>query len=195
MQDRGLGWPDRSTSELRTTKLVGVRTEGADDTRALAEVVAGALRPGDVISLSGDLGAGKTCFVQGAAAGLGVDRRVTSPTFNIVRSYPARCDGQEIDLVHVDVYRLDRLQDVVELGEETVLGPDQITFIEWGDAVRSLLPSERLEVELHHADEQSPGVHDQRRIELRGHGTWAGRLDELAGELAHWLAAGEDGGA
>lgn len=141
------------------------------------------MRPGDVVSLSGDLGAGKTCFVQGAAAGLGVDRRVTSPTFNIVRSYPARCDGRDIDLVHVDVYRLDRLQDVVELGEETVLGPDQITFVEWGDAVRTLLPSDRLEVELHHG-----GGEDERRIDLLGTGMWAPRLDELASELSRWLA-------
>lgn len=174
----------RPTAELRTTRLLGLRTNGPDDTRALAAAVAEALRPGDVVSLSGDLGAGKTCFVQGAAAKLGVERRVTSPTFNIVRSYPAAIDDTPIDLVHVDVYRLDRLQDVVELGEEAVLGPDQITFIEWGDAVGALLPSDRLEIELHlGADEGS------RRIDLRGSGTWARRVDDLAGDLSRWLDA------
>lgn len=175
------GW-DRQTSELRTTRLLGLRTRGADDTRSLASAVATALRPGDVVSLSGDLGAGKTCFVQGAAGALGVDRRVTSPTFNIVRSYPASVDGRSIELVHVDVYRLDRLQDVVELGEDTVLGPDQVTFVEWGDAVRALLPSDRLEIELHLASDP-----EERRIDLRGTGTWAGRVDDLAGDLSRWF--------
>lgn len=181
------GW-DRPTSELRTTRLLGLRTRGPDETRSLASTVAGVLRPGDVVSLSGDLGAGKTCFVQGAAARLGVDRRVTSPTFNIVRSYPATLNGRVIDLVHVDVYRLDRLQDVVELGEEAVLGPDQVTFVEWGDAVRALLPSERLEIELHHGADD-----DERRIEMRGTGTWARRVDDLSGDLARWLDDGSSG--
>lgn len=178
------GW-DRPTAELRTTRLLGLRTRGPDDTRELAETIARVLEPGDVVSLSGDLGAGKTCFVQGAARALGVDRRVTSPTFNIVRSYPAQLSGRQLDLVHVDVYRLDRLQDVVELGEEAVLGPDQVTFVEWGDAVRALLPSDRLEVELHLEE----GA-DERRIELRGSGTWARRVDHLAGDLTRWLDAG-----
>lgn len=175
------GW-DRKTSELRTTRLLGLRTRGPDDTRALASTVAAVLRPGDVVSLSGDLGAGKTCFVQGAARALEVERRVTSPTFNIVRSYPAAIDGRRIDLVHVDVYRLDRLQDVVELGEDVVLGADQVTFVEWGDAVRALLPSDRLDVELHHASDP-----EERRIELRGSGTWAGRVDDLTGDLSRWV--------
>lgn len=181
------GW-NRPTAELRTTRLLGLRTRGADDTRELAATVAGVFRPGDVVSLSGDLGAGKTCFAQGAAGALGVERRVTSPTFNIVRSYPAEINGRAVDLVHVDVYRLDRLQDVVELGEEAVLGPDQVTLIEWGDAVRALLPSDRLEIELHLAEDV-----DERRIEMRGSGTWAGRVDELAGDLTRWLDASEVG--
>lgn len=180
------GW-NRPTAELRTTRLLGLRTRGPDETRALGATVASALRPGDVVSLSGDLGAGKTCMVQGAARAMQVDRRVTSPTFNIVRSYPASVDGREIQLVHVDVYRLDRLQDVVELGEEAVLGPDQVTFVEWGDAVGALLPSDRLEIELHHGEDA-----DERRIELRGRGTWSERLDDLAGELQRWFDGDED---
>ena len=103
------------------------------------------LEVGDVVALSGELGAGKTCFVQGAAAGLGVEARVTSPTFVLVREYLGR-----VPMVHTDVYRLDRLVDVRDLGED-VMSPEVVTFVEWADAVAPLLPDDRLEVEIVHA--------------------------------------------
>lgn len=157
-----------------------LRTTGPDDTRALAAAAADVLAPGDVVCLSGELGAGKTCFVQGAAAGLGVDRRVTSPTFTLVRDYVGR-----VPVVHVDVYRLDRLQDVVELGEDAVMRPDQVTFVEWGDAVAALLPPDRLEVEIVSGVDEA-----ERTIVLRGYGRWAGRMDRLAERLARWRDEG-----
>jgi tRNA threonylcarbamoyladenosine biosynthesis protein TsaE len=125
-----------------------VRSAGPNATRAIARVVAGHLVPGDVVALAGELGAGKTCFVQGAADGLGVAAPVTSPTFVLVRQYTGR-----VPVVHCDVYRLDRLGDVLELGDE-VLAPDVVTFVEWGDAIAALLPPDRLEVELrlHHGE-------------------------------------------
>ncbi|MFN2557837.1 MAG: tRNA (adenosine(37)-N6)-threonylcarbamoyltransferase complex ATPase subunit type 1 TsaE [Nitriliruptorales bacterium] len=160
-----------------------LRTASPDDTHALAAAIAGLLRPGDVVSLSGELGAGKTYFVQGVAAGLGVRRRVTSPTFTLVRRYES-----DLDLVHVDVYRLDRLQEVIELGEETLLGPDEVTFIEWGDTVEALLPPDRLEVVL------LLGAHEnERRLIMRGHGNWAARIRMLVPLLAPWLEQGEAG--
>jgi tRNA threonylcarbamoyladenosine biosynthesis protein TsaE len=88
-----------------------------------------------VVVLAGDLGAGKTCLVQGAAAARGVTGRVTSPTFVIVRSY----DG-DVRIVHVDVYRLHRLGELDDLGAEEVFSDEAITFIEWGDAVAGDLP-------------------------------------------------------
>jgi tRNA threonylcarbamoyladenosine biosynthesis protein TsaE len=121
-------------------------TSGPADTREVAAALAPLLLAGDVVALSGDLGAGKTCFVQGAVRGLGVEGRVTSPTFVLVRQYDGR-----LPIVHCDVYRLDRLQDVHELGDE-VLAPEVVTFLEWADAVRPLLPDDRLEVELHIPD-------------------------------------------
>ncbi|MCC5950224.1 MAG: tRNA (adenosine(37)-N6)-threonylcarbamoyltransferase complex ATPase subunit type 1 TsaE [Nitriliruptoraceae bacterium] len=117
-------------------------TDGPEATRALAAEVAVLLEAGDVVALAGDLGAGKTCFVQGAAVGLGIEARVTSPTFVLVREYVGR-----VPVIHTDVYRLDRLADVADLGDD-VLGPDVVTFIEWADAVRPLLPDDRLEVEV-----------------------------------------------
>ncbi|MBW3577357.1 MAG: tRNA (adenosine(37)-N6)-threonylcarbamoyltransferase complex ATPase subunit type 1 TsaE [Actinobacteria bacterium] len=160
-----------------------LRTHGADDTRALAATIAEALRPGDVVSLSGELGAGKTCFVQGAASALGVTGRVTSPTFTLVRPYQARLPGDDVavELVHVDVYRLDRLQEVVELGEDVILGDEQITFVEWGDVVDALLGTDRLEVELALGD-----ADDERIVRVRGHGRWADRVADVAPRLQRW---------
>jgi tRNA threonylcarbamoyladenosine biosynthesis protein TsaE len=119
-----------------------LRTTDPDATRAVATVLARYLEAGDVVALTGELGAGKTCFVQGAASGLGVEAPVTSPTFVLVRSYQGR-----LPMVHCDVYRLDRLGDVLELGDE-VLAPDVVTFVEWGDAIATLLPPDHIEVEL-----------------------------------------------
>lgn len=148
------------------------RTRSPDETRDLAAAVAELLRPGDVVAFTGELGAGKTCFVQGAARELGVEGRVTSPTFMLMRSYPG-----EIDVIHVDVYRLDNLAEIRDLGEE-VFGPDAVTFLEWGDAVEALLPDDHLEVEIVLGDEL-----DDRVVAFCGHGAWADRLPELEAHL------------
>ncbi len=151
-----------------------VRTDGPDGTRQVAMHVAGVVEPGDVIALSGELGAGKTCFVQGVARGLDVDGPVTSPTFTLLKSYVGR-----VPIVHVDVYRLDTLQDVLDLGDE-VMSPDAVTCIEWGDAVGGLLPDDRLEVEIR---VDLRGDHDARILDLEGHGSWAARLGGLRATL------------
>jgi len=125
------------------------------------------LRPGDVVALAGELGAGKTCFVQGAAAALGVSERVTSPTFVIVRSYP----GRAARIVHADAYRLHSLAELEDLGTDDVFAPDAITFVEWGDAVAGALPAERLDVQIVRGDD------DARTISLRARGArWEGRI-------------------
>lgn len=152
-----------------------LRTHGPDQTRALGAAVAGVARPGDVVALTGELGAGKTCFVQGAAAALGVADRVTSPTFVLVRMYAGR-----LPVVHCDVYRLDQLQDVLDLGDE-VMAPDALTFIEWGDAVAALLPEDHLEVELRlgmDAADASDGP-AAREVRVAAHGAWELRLPDL----------------
>ncbi|MFP4634547.1 MAG: tRNA (adenosine(37)-N6)-threonylcarbamoyltransferase complex ATPase subunit type 1 TsaE [Nitriliruptoraceae bacterium] len=146
-----------------------------DQTRAIAAALAPVLRAGDVVALSGELGAGKTCFVQGAARGLGIEQRVTSPTFVLVKLYAGR-----LPLVHCDVYRLETLLDVQQLGDE-VLAPDAVTCIEWGDAVAALLPDDHLEVELTHTEDGA------RQVSVTGHGPgWDVRCEELAAALAPW---------
>jgi tRNA threonylcarbamoyladenosine biosynthesis protein TsaE len=151
-------------------------TRGPDDTRAVGEAIAPVLLPGDVVSLSGDLGAGKTAFVQGAARGLGVEDRVTSPTFVIVREYEGR-----VPVLHIDVYRLSRVAELMDLGYEEYLDPSSVVFIEWGPAVESVLPRDWLHVEILGADR------DEREIRLHGHGPeWARRFEDLSGRVAQW---------
>lgn len=155
-------------------------TEDPAGTRAVAAIVAGALAPGDVVSLAGELGAGKTCFVQGAAVALGVRERVRSPTFLL------RCDyDAAVPVTHLDVYRLEALAELDDVG---LGGRERVTFIEWGDAAAALLPDARLDVTLELLDPHAPPAEaEARMLTLTGHGVdWAGRLDDLAGALAAW---------
>ena len=165
-----------------------LRTSAPAATSAIAEAIAPLLRPGDVVALSGELGAGKTCFVQGAARGLGIEARVTSPTFVLVRVYEGR-----LPVVHCDVYRLDRLQDVHELGDE-VLAPDAVTFIEWGDAIAPLLPADRIEVELTLAGSfEDDG---ERTVAVRAYGDrWAEQIAELTAVCRPWADPSSANGA
>ena len=105
--------------------------EGLDeaDLGALAAKVAGYLEPGDVVVLSGEVGSGKTTFVRAAARSLGVEERVTSPTYQIARSYTAGAGATIVN--HLDLYRLEGLEDKDALELDDYLGPDAITFVEW----------------------------------------------------------------
>lgn len=168
------------------TRRLELRSDAPEATRAIAATLASQVRAGDVIALSGELGAGKTCFVQGLARALGVEGRVTSPTFVLVRTYEGA-----LRIVHCDVYRLDRLQDVLDLGDE-VLAPDAVTLIEWGDAVSAILPEDRLEVVLtleeHPAAPAAvdPAREPDRHLTLVGHGDWEERLGAVAAATRDW---------
>jgi tRNA threonylcarbamoyladenosine biosynthesis protein TsaE len=145
-------------------------TASADETRALGAALGDLLRAGDVIVLAGDLGAGKTTFAQGVARALGVDEPVVSPTFTIVREYECR-----IPLAHVDVYRLDSLGELHDLGFEELVDDGRVMLIEWGDVVAQLLPRDRLVVNL----ELGAGD-DERIITFIPHGTrWRDRVTAL----------------
>ncbi len=156
------------------------RTKSTDDTKALAADVAGLVRPGDILVLAGDLGAGKTAFVQGLARAIGVAGPVTSPTFTLVRTYEGR-----LPLVHLDVYRLDHLQEVVDLGLSELLDVGGVTVVEWGDVVEPVLPADFLEVRFEFGDDD-----DERLVRLRPVGTsWAARAAALARATERWAAS------
>jgi tRNA threonylcarbamoyladenosine biosynthesis protein TsaE len=160
-----------------------VRTEAPAETAAAGAALATLLRPRDVIVLTGDLGAGKTTFTRGIAEGLGAEEHVQSPTFTLVREY---LSGR-LPVAHVDVYRLARIQDVVDLAlEELDGGAEGVLVVEWGDAVEELLPEERLRAELT-AEDPLDGA---RRIAFRADGAgWEERWDRLRELLGPWETA------
>ena len=156
-------------------------TTSVEETRELAESVAALARPGDVLVLAGDLGAGKTAFVQGFGRGLGVQERITSPTFTLVHVY----DDGRLPVHHLDVYRLDQLSEALDLGLPEMLDEGGVVLIEWGDAITPVLPQDRLEVRLTFG-----AGDDDRVLDLRAIGpTWAARVDPLAAVLERWTAA------
>ncbi len=124
-----------------------------------------------MIALSGDLGVGKTVFAKGIARALGIHEEVVSPTFTLVREYEG-----PVPLVHVDVYRLDRLQELHDIGFDELVGGRSVMVVEWGERVSALLPVERLDVLL------TPGDDDDERLvtfEPAGR-SWSVRCDALA---------------
>jgi tRNA threonylcarbamoyladenosine biosynthesis protein TsaE len=160
---------------------LAVQTTGVEQTRALAARLAEVARPGDVVLLAGELGAGKTAFAQGFAAGLGVKEPVTSPTFTLVRTYTGR-----LRLHHVDVYRLEHLQEALDLGLAEMVDDDAVTLVEWGDAVAPALAPEFLEVTLAYGDGD-----DRRALALRAVGRrWSARVGSLEAALSGWRESG-----
>jgi tRNA threonylcarbamoyladenosine biosynthesis protein TsaE len=158
---------------------VELRAGTAEDTRAVGEAVAGLLRQRDAVILTGELGAGKTTLVQGIARGLGVIDQVVSPTFTLVREYHGR-----LEVAHVDVYRLERIQDVMDLGLEEIGDGEAVLLVEWGDAVQEVLPADHLTIEL--IGEENG---EARRLTFTPGGqTWVERWERLEMTLAPWSA-------
>jgi tRNA threonylcarbamoyladenosine biosynthesis protein TsaE len=139
-------------------------------TEDLAARVGSLLRPGDVVALRGDLGAGKTSFARALIQSLGdPDDEVPSPTFTLVQTYETPVGS----IWHFDLYRLSGADEVIELGWDEVRA-DGIALVEWPDRLGSLLPADRLDIQITFGT--SPST---RRATLTGHGTWAARLETL----------------
>jgi tRNA threonylcarbamoyladenosine biosynthesis protein TsaE len=156
------------------------RTASVDATQALASALASLAQPGDLIVLAGDLGAGKTAFVQGFGRGLGVSEPITSPTFTLVQEYNGR-----IPVHHIDVYRLGHTGEVVDLGLSELLDDEGVVLIEWGDAILPILPSDLLEVRLTFGEGD-----DDRTLVLRSTGrSWLRRMASLIEAVAPWSEA------
>jgi len=141
-------------SSIFTELRAGLATSSAEETRALAARFAAALPPGSVLALHGDLGAGKTTFVQGLAHGLCIRESVTSPTFAILAVH--RGGGKT--LVHVDAYRLDGGRALEDLMIDDFLNPPWWAAIEWPEKVADWLPADTLHLDLGHTADRRHSI-------------------------------------
>ena len=129
--------------EANLVPAVSAKTSSVEETRDLASLLIKVFQAGDVVVLSGDLGAGKTAFTQGLGLALGVEHPITSPTFTLANRYEG-----ELILNHLDVYRLENFQEVEELGLSELIDANSLTVIEWGDVISSVLIEGYLEITL-----------------------------------------------
>lgn len=183
-----------------------LRADSLEVTHAVAASLAALARPGDIIVLAGEMGAGKTAFAQGFGRALGITEAITSPTFTLVHSHP--CPNRRLTLHHADLYRLDHTVDVEELALHELAEFEGIVLIEWGDVAAAGL-GDHLEVRLRRVDETVDGdvdgdvdrdvdggaaretdpadefgLDDRRMIELYANGsTWAGRWERLTASM------------
>lgn len=149
----------RDTGGVRPNWEKRLTATTADQTHALAARLASVLEAGDLLVLSGELGAGKTTFTQGLGEGLGVRAGIISPTFVLVRIHPNLPDGPRPggpDLVHVDAYRLGSAAEIDDIDLENTLD-SSVTVVEWGHDRVEHLSESRLEVDLHRAMGLGPG--------------------------------------
>ena len=158
--------------------MLHARTDGVEATRTMARAVAGLVEPGDVLLLSGELGAGKTAFAQGFGDGLGVTEQITSPTFTLARHYDGR-----LPLHHIDVYRLERLSEMQDIGIPELLDSGGVLLVEWGDAIEPAIPADYLEIRLSYGTGD-----DDRDLQLRCvGGRWSARQRALGETIAPWV--------
>ena len=134
-------------------------TNGPEETEALGAHLARALEPGAVVAFTGDLGAGKTAFVRGLARGLGVQDRVTSPTFTIVNEY----EGGRLPLFHFDLYRLGSADELFDIGWEDYLARGGVCAVEWSERMEELLEPGTIRVDLRRGEDE-----DRRVITVEG---------------------------
>jgi tRNA threonylcarbamoyladenosine biosynthesis protein TsaE len=143
-------------------ETVEIVTHSPEETERLGEMLAELLPTGSVVALHGELAAGKTCLVRGMARKYARGEIVSSPTFTIVNQY-----GENPALYHVDLYRLEAVSEIRDLGYEELFEPDGITVVEWAERAESLLPEKRLDIFLEVAGE------NERRLTMVNRGTLA----------------------
>jgi len=149
------------------------QTQSASETIRIGKSVGRNLRPGDIVALVGELGAGKTQFIKGLAAGAGVGKPtyISSPSFTLINEYPGR-----IPFYHIDLYRLEREREAEELGLEDYFQGEGVTAIEWADKIPSLLPKELLSVHIVYIGK------NRRSLQITGQGK---RYEDLVNQVVN----------
>jgi tRNA threonylcarbamoyladenosine biosynthesis protein TsaE len=132
-------------------------TSSPEETKALGQKIGKKLSPGDVVALLGELGSGKTCLVQGICQGLQIDDFATSPSFVIINEYKGK-----YPVYHFDLYRLQKEEELINLGYEEYFYSQGVCLIEWAEKAKNLLPEKRIEIELKIVSE------NQREIKIKG---------------------------
>ena len=150
--------------------MLKIELNGLDETEAFGIRIGGLLKSGDILCLNGDLGAGKTTLTKSIGLGLGVDDYITSPTFALINEYEGR-----IPLYHFDVYRLENVEELYDLGFDEYFYGEGVSIIEWADKIQALLPKDRIVLDI----EKGVDV-DRRIINVTGFGS---RYNEVLKEL------------
>lgn len=150
--------------------MLEIELNGLKSTEEFGEKLGRALKGGDLLCLTGGLGAGKTTLTKSIGVGLDVEDYITSPTFALINEYEGR-----VDLYHFDVYRLENEEDLFDLGYEDYFYSDGVTIVEWGNKVEELLPLDRINVHIKKGQEL-----EERIVSLSGEGS---RFDEIMEEL------------
>ncbi len=141
-----------------------------EETEVFGQKLGTLLKPGDIICLNGDLGAGKTTLTKSIGRGLGVDDYITSPTFTLINEYEGR-----LSLYHFDVYRLENVDDLYDLGFDEYFYGKGVSIVEWADKIEKFLPKDRLVLDIENGDQE-----DKRLVKISAYGN---RYEDLLKEL------------
>ena len=134
-----------------------IATKNYKETILLGERIGRSLKPDDIVALSGELGAGKTTLIQGIAKGLGVENWVTSPTFTLINEFEGK-----LNLYHIDLYRIENIDDAEDLAIEEYFTKGGVTVIEWAEKIRSILPVKTIKIGIKIVSE------NERSFEIKG---------------------------
>lgn len=135
-------------------KVEEFESRSPEETQQFAKDLAGQLKPGDVVALTGELGAGKTCFTKGLAIGMGVKGYVKSPSFTILNIYNEHEEGR-LPFYHIDLYRIENKLELVDLGLDEYVYGKGVTVIEWAEKIEDELPPNTIRINIEYVDETS----------------------------------------
>lgn len=148
-----------------------IRLKGLEESKDFGIKLGKFLKSGDIVCLNGDLGAGKTTISKSIGLGLGVNDYITSPTFNLINEYQGR-----LTMYHFDVYRLDNVDDLYDLGFDEYFYGNGVCVIEWADRIEEVIPKERIVLDIENGDDM-----DERIIRIHGEGpTYQEIIKELS---------------
>ena len=142
--------------------IESIVTRSAEETQRFGASLADRLGPGDCVGLDGDLGAGKTCLIQGVCSGFGVEGPVTSPTFVLINEYEGRRHERPLSIFHFDLYRLAGGEELIDLGCDVYFFGDGVCLVEWAARAEEELPAGTLRIQIEAVDETT------RRLLLTG---------------------------